>query len=1054
MIGFGSYGGNVHGGGSSNLSALAPPFTVDRSIQKPTATPLVDLGESLNWLDTNPYTFNSPQPAQLPRLDLDPITTPSYNQNSDLFEPQTYYPSNVSPPLHVPTFNEHSLSGLDHTAQWGGGLWDWEKGKPAQLGGSFYSKEANVAPSSIYTDHINLGAHPSKSLMTCEETSHNIYSLGRQKQVGPPSIGTLDYDPVLGQNLSFMPVDYLKTSVIGSSSALPETNFQVPPLNLVNCKNNQVPFSIPYEKTVTQHGSTPNDSIPAMKSSPGIVIRPPAVDACSSASNTVSFKNVNTGINGTGTNLTGINPSNVKEPHYSLNFGSKNEFDQSRLSFHLDGKCYLSGESLSTKTEKLSTTNMATKDASDNFFRAKSGVNFSHMNPDNFSLALNEPFQSVENSLETLDHYNPSVDSPCWKGAPASHDSPFGSSEPVAVQLVKKLEACDVSNGQALKFIPMHTANVIKLPSRNPGEILISDENGNVEDGSVSSLKLPSLSIPSFREHQPDDSGKAGSYHKKTSPACEIKFSDDASERKKDYVLFNYSMDEVEKASCSIQQSLAEGRLASKNLRTSETAVADVELKINDISSGFGSSHMSCHAVKNLSCSPSSVEDISAKHSKFLGKEPVSNSSISVLVDTMQNLSELLLYHCCSETCELKEQDLESLEKVIYNLDTCMSKNIGEESFLSELHDGTGMGRAQVAAIDVLSQHVQEKRKHSGKKDEKCSDFDSVKSGTDIKVKNDKMTQAIKKVLIENFHEKEEAHPQVLLYKNLWLEAEAALCSINYMARFNNMKIEIEKCKLDSEKDLLEDTPDEDKISRSKFSVEVNTNKKLTEVAESGPTPAVSNQNSPIKSASNHADDVTARFHVLKGRLNNSNSVHSRDVDELSSSKLSLDLDEVKDSSTPGLSSQDSPVLGTACHTDDVEASVMARFHILQSRGIDDLDSNEMERKLLPEVVDLVFAGKRKQIPIDKDTTEPIDKDATKDGISGVIVESVSQHQVANHAGEQLVVKDFLLCVMHDSTIQSPGSTRLGNQLSAGCYDNCSSDWEHVLKEELSGQNS
>lgn len=62
--------------------------------------------------------------------------------------------------------------------------------------------------------------------------------------------------------------------------------------------------------------------------------------------------------------------------------------------------------------------------------------------------------------------------------------------------------------------------------------------------------------------------------------------------------------------------------------------------------------------------------------------------------------------------------------------------------------------------------------------------------------------QAIKKVLIENFHEKEEAHPQVILYKNLWLEAEASLCSINCMARFSNMKIEIEKCKLGSEKGL------------------------------------------------------------------------------------------------------------------------------------------------------------------------------------------------------------------------------------------------------------
>lgn len=37
---------------------------------------------------------------------------------------------------------------------------------------------------------------------------------------------------------------------------------------------------------------------------------------------------------------------------------------------------------------------------------------------------------------------------------------------------------------------------------------------------------------------------------------------------------------------------------------------------------------------------------------------------------------------------------------------------------------------------------------------------------------------------------------QVLLYRNLWLEAEAALCAINYKARFNRMKIELENCKL------------------------------------------------------------------------------------------------------------------------------------------------------------------------------------------------------------------------------------------------------------------
>lgn len=51
------------------------------------------------------------------------------------------------------------------------------------------------------------------------------------------------------------------------------------------------------------------------------------------------------------------------------------------------------------------------------------------------------------------------------------------------------------------------------------------------------------------------------------------------------------------------------------------------------------------------------------------------------------------------------------------------------------------MGSSQVAAIDVPNQHVQEKRKHSGKKDEKSSGFFSVESVTDIKVKNDEMTQ-------------------------------------------------------------------------------------------------------------------------------------------------------------------------------------------------------------------------------------------------------------------------------------------------------------------------
>lgn len=56
--------------------------------------------------------------------------------------------------------------------------------------------------------------------------------------------------------------------------------------------------------------------------------------------------------------------------------------------------------------------------------------------------------------------------------------------------------------------------------------------------------------------------------------------------------------------------------------------------------------------------------------------------------------------------------------------------------------------------------------------------------------------QAIRKVLVQNFHSEEEMDSQALLFKNLWLEAEAKLCSISYKARFDRMKVEMQKFKV------------------------------------------------------------------------------------------------------------------------------------------------------------------------------------------------------------------------------------------------------------------
>jgi len=53
--------------------------------------------------------------------------------------------------------------------------------------------------------------------------------------------------------------------------------------------------------------------------------------------------------------------------------------------------------------------------------------------------------------------------------------------------------------------------------------------------------------------------------------------------------------------------------------------------------------------------------------------------------------------------------------------------------------------------------------------------------------------QTIKKVLDENLDCKEDLPSHNLLYKNLWLEAEAELCALSYRARFHRVKREMAK---------------------------------------------------------------------------------------------------------------------------------------------------------------------------------------------------------------------------------------------------------------------
>ncbi|XP_040936423.1 uncharacterized protein [Gossypium hirsutum] len=631
-----------------------------------------------------------------------------------------------------------------------------------------------------------------------------------------------------------------------------------------NYNTNQVPFSNPYENPLSWHGITPSDPIPSIKTSPGIAFRPPPpspVDAFSSANDTLSFKNLNNGINGIDKNSTG-KPS---------------------------------------VAEKLSKP------------------------PNMFS-----------------------------KGASTSYDeSPFRTSKPVFVQDAKKHGILDRDRGRAHNYLPMKFSDVVKLPPRKPsGSIRMSVENGKVKDGSTSPSKfnlfptLPTRKRSNLRKMDLNE----------------------------DYSLFSQSLDEFDKET-SLQQGFAEGKF--------EAGVADFYTKTN--------------------CD-------STKHSNFLSKRSFSSYGDSILLERMLVLSDMLLSWCSDHTYELEEKDQKSLEKIINNLHTCMSKSIRQEPSLF-----SGLSEAGVADFHTKANHIRsdfnplsrsfwrvnhkimidrmlslsdfllslcsnytyelEENEHksfeeiinnlhtcisinivrdsalvselsdsipSQKREEKGNH--SVSIDSDLKLKIDKTAENIKKILMEDYNVKEEKDPQVRFYKTLWLEAEAALCSVNCMTHFINTKTEIEKSKLDDEKG----SSDEDETS----SFELNENDESSKTIE------------PLATA---CDDEVDKSFKLESGLTQLVSGFASDSSFKLNEKDKLSCDDEVDNSTE-----------TAGDTDD----------------------------------------------------------------------EVSQHQDFNfgHAGEQSEVGDFN--VQYGCTVRPGSSSGIGDQPTTNWYDDSSTDWEHVSNEE------
>ncbi|GAU40352.1 hypothetical protein TSUD_319640 [Trifolium subterraneum] len=893
----------------------------------------------------------------------------------------------------------------------------------------------------------------------------------------PISAGHLDDKSCWGRTTKPMPVDFSHTSVLQPPSLSLETHHEAPLKLAVDSGNHHFSYTGVYDKLPWQQ------------------VKLSRVDTVSS-----------TPITGPVTDLNiGHNYYDIKEANPTPSLGTTAGcFGLGQLRMHLD-----TNEPSSSDNAMISDMNVS-GDVVDYMHKARHEFPNPHPNLGNLSLRLNaiQAVNSVDKSFECGgDQCNPSVDSPCWKGAPTAHFSYYESSEEPqnflfdAKSNVKK--PCDTSFQMHIQTVDQET-NSAGSPRKLSETRFASEDcqsDGAVSDGPFQSEPCCDYGL----QHQDGITKMKENSLPPTKPIdCEFGFSHDE------------------------HQVTEENRLASQQLHT--LCIGDVDAGCNEnMCSASGTPHTGGRAL----FSSSSVEEAPTTPVKSAGKVSSETLNIQMLVATMQNFSQLLLNHCSNDAYKLEEGDCNILRDVIGNLNTCVLKNaeqinlaqeclfhqpetsrcagescelqqnvcfkgalltkIGPESSMDGLENLLaqkldlcfGSGKPHWMPSDSISPSssgaemtkaanvkTDERENLLAQKEDLCfgsgkphwmpSDSISPSDGANM-TKAENMTKAIKNILSENFDDGDDdggaAESQTALFKNLWLEAEAALCSVSFKARYNQMKIEMEKhsykqrdmedhskskvipslsssqssaigvnkcANSDSSAQNLAvlDATNPKELSQLKFSADMNGPNPLTPEAEDSQNLysfirnyAVSGTNKDV--VGNDEASVMARYNVIKARGEKS-CISNNDLETPSDIADKLTPREIVNQNQFNFC-KDSPI--PAKNKADYETSVLARFHILKSRAAEDSNSECSTEKLFEFSAEGI-----------EDTI--ITKDAALKG------ESLDANLNAYTAVDKSIPKVIHLDLEDSEEIEHCRTYEF--QLPNDHSDGMASDWEHV----------
>ncbi|CAL4940365.1 unnamed protein product [Urochloa decumbens] len=537
-------------------------------------------------------------------------------------------------------------------------------------------------------------------------------------------------------------------------------------------------------------------------------------------------------------------------------------------------------------------------------------------------------------SSELLEVNNTSVDSPCWKGTPASYQPPFS--------IMEKNDAPHNVIG-AVGYISSHQSQKVpELSSEHPVRFHELQEASGSENGPFKVFKLPARG-KNTEDHKEVPPVDVKVHSDMTTHASYLPYKEPAREDSKNVI----PLSQQESASSASKPKLLDEHCGSHTASINEVIGKSVlnpiaitpRVDANRLTTGRPHGNSASAAAEKEGSTQKRGEDPSQCHPDLVGNMlnmscDSSSSTRAIFLKLMHNLSVALL-STCKGASSLQEDEEELLQSVIQNLAAASSKR----------------SKVEQKTDDGLSNSSQMKFKNINCA--KNNFWMAMHAHLAQENSDSEFKTTVSQVLTSHMEDKmpdDNEVSQASVYRNLWIEAEASACKLKYELQHARMKLATEKGhnntlkvadSLESSKGCSSSLSSSKPQNHGKESI-VRTAGLQDQRGDSGDrqSPAV---NRSIVSGVDA--DVLARFKVLQSRIDNVSSFGEIDCEgQEEASKKSYAVEDAVMARLKVLKSRPDTLTSSSQESikhqldastnkaDNADDAVMARLRILESR--------------------------------------------------------------------------------------------------------------------------